>query len=71
MPPKKYVMPRTATDSTAAAAPLKQRKLRAPLAKPPGMSNTEWKANVERREAVTADRRNRAKKVREKWHTLR
>ena len=30
------------------------------------MSNTEWKADVERREAVTADRRNRAKKAREK-----
>ena len=59
-------MPRAATDPTAAAAQPKQRKPRAPLSKPPGMSNAEWKADVERREAVTADRRNRAKKAREK-----
>ena len=65
MPPKKYVMPRAATDP-AAAAPPKQRKPRAPLSKPPGMTNAEWKADVERREAVTADRRNRAKKARER-----
>ena len=50
MPPKKYVRLRP----------------RAPLSKPPGMTNAEWKADVERREAVTADRRNRAKKAREK-----
>ncbi|XP_020200798.1 uncharacterized protein [Aegilops tauschii subsp. strangulata] len=30
------------------------------------MSNAEWKADVERREAVIADKRNRAKKAREK-----
>lgn len=30
------------------------------------MTNAEWKADVERQEAVTADRRNRAKKAREK-----
>ena len=64
MPPKKYVMPRAATDPTAAAvAQSKQRKPRVPLSKPPGMSNAEWKADVERREAVTADRHNRAKKA--------
>ena len=27
--------------------------------KPPGMSNADWKAEVQRREAVTTDRRNR------------
>ena len=70
MPPKKYVMPRAATDPTAAAAQPKQRKPRAPLSKPPGMSNAEWKADLERREAVAADRRNRAKKAREKRRTL-
>ncbi|XP_020147238.1 uncharacterized protein [Aegilops tauschii subsp. strangulata] len=65
MPPKKFVMPRAATDP-AAAAPPKQRKPRAPLSKPPGITNAEWKADVEHREAVTVDRRNRAKKAREK-----
>ena len=30
------------------------------------MSNAEWEADVERWEAVTADRRNRAKKARER-----
>ena len=30
------------------------------------MTNTEWKADVEYREAVIADRRNRAKKARER-----
>ena len=52
--------------TTAAAAQPKQRKQRAPPSKPPGMTNADWKAEVQRREAVTADRRNRAKKARER-----
>nr|XP_045088732.1 uncharacterized protein LOC123497030 [Aegilops tauschii subsp. strangulata] len=60
MPPKKYVVPRAAATATASVAQPKQRKPRAPPSKPPGMSNAEWRAEVQRREAVTADRRNRA-----------
>ncbi|XBH70195.1 hypothetical protein VPH35_097910 [Triticum aestivum] len=68
MPPKKYVVPRAATDATTAAAQPKQRKQRAPPSKPPDMSNTDWRAEVQRREAVTTDRRNRtnAKKARDR-----
>ena len=60
MAPKKYVVPRAAATATASVAQPKQRKPRAPPIKPPGMSNAEWRAEVQRREAVTADRRNRA-----------
>ena len=60
MPPKKYVIPRAATTATASIAQPKQRKPRAPPSKPPGMTNAEWRAEVQRREAVTADRQNRA-----------
>ncbi|XBI53787.1 hypothetical protein VPH35_035951 [Triticum aestivum] len=60
MPPKKYVVPRAAATATASVAQPKQRKPRAPSSKPPGMTNAEWRAEVQRREAVTADRRNRA-----------
>ncbi|XP_073357368.1 uncharacterized protein [Aegilops tauschii subsp. strangulata] len=60
MPPKKYVVPRAAATATASVAQPKQRKPRAPLSKPPGMTNAEWRAEVQRREAVTANRRNRA-----------
>nr|XP_020168005.1 uncharacterized protein LOC109753517 [Aegilops tauschii subsp. strangulata] len=60
MSPKKYVIPRAATSVTATVAQPKKRKLRAPPSKPPGMSNADWRAEVQRREAVTADRRNRA-----------
>nr|XP_020181262.1 vegetative cell wall protein gp1-like [Aegilops tauschii subsp. strangulata] len=60
MPPKKYVLPRAATASTAAVAQPKQRQPRAPPSKPPGMSNADSRAEVQRREAVTIDRRNRA-----------
>ncbi|XBH61666.1 hypothetical protein VPH35_116063 [Triticum aestivum] len=60
MPPKKYVVPRAASTATASVAQPKQRKPRAPPSKPPGMTNVEWRAKVQRREAVTADRRNRA-----------
>ena len=36
--------------------------------KPPGMSNAEWRVEVQRRDVVTADQRNRAiaKKARDK-----
>ena len=60
MPLKKYIAPRMAATATASVAQPKQRKPRAPPIKPPGMSNVEWMAEVQRREAVTADRRNRA-----------
>ncbi|XBH56632.1 hypothetical protein VPH35_078415 [Triticum aestivum] len=60
MPPKKYVIPRAATTATVSVAQPKQRKPRVPPSKPPGMTNAEWRAEVQRREAVTADRRNRA-----------
>ncbi|XBH66423.1 hypothetical protein VPH35_094931 [Triticum aestivum] len=60
MPPKKYVVPRAAATVTASVAQPKPRKPRAPPSKPPGMPNAEWRAEVQRREAVTADRRNRA-----------
>nr|XP_020174313.1 actin cytoskeleton-regulatory complex protein PAN1-like [Aegilops tauschii subsp. strangulata] len=60
MPPKKYLPPRAVTASTAAVAQPKQRKPRAPPSKPPDMSNADWRAEVQRREAVTTDRRNRA-----------
>ncbi|XBJ10026.1 hypothetical protein VPH35_014983 [Triticum aestivum] len=60
MPPKKYVVPHAAATATASIAQPKQRKSRAPPSKPPGMSNAEWRAEVQRREVVTADRRNRA-----------
>nr|XP_020184953.1 uncharacterized protein LOC109770635 [Aegilops tauschii subsp. strangulata] len=60
MPPKKYVIPRAAATATASVAQPKQRKPRAPPSKPPGMPNAEWRVEVRRREAVTADRRNRA-----------
>nr|XP_045086279.1 uncharacterized protein LOC109751380 [Aegilops tauschii subsp. strangulata] len=60
MPSKKYVVPRAEATATASVAQPKQRKSRAPPSKPPGMSNAEWRAEVQRWEAVTADRRNRA-----------
>jgi len=68
MPLKKCTAPR-ATDADATQS--KQRKPRAPPSKPPGMSNAHWKAEVQRREAVTTDRRNRlnAKKARDRAAT--
>ncbi|XP_020193119.1 uncharacterized protein [Aegilops tauschii subsp. strangulata] len=54
------MVPRVATDATAAVAQPKQRKQRAPPSKPPGMSNADWRVEVQRREAVTTDQRNRA-----------
>ena len=57
MPPKKYSGPRPV--ATADSTQPKQRTLRAPQAKPSGVSNAEWRAEVQRREAVTTDRRNR------------
>ena len=60
MPPKKYAMPRAAATTTGTVAQPKQRKPRAPPSKPPGLSNAEWRVEVQWREAVTADRRNRA-----------
>lgn len=56
MPPKKYAPPRAATDVAAATQP----KQRAPPSKPSDMSNADWKAEVQRWDAVTIDRRNRA-----------
>ncbi|XBI26317.1 hypothetical protein VPH35_051063 [Triticum aestivum] len=63
MPPKKYSMPRAAATATGAVTQPKQRKPRAPPTKPPGL----WRVEVQRREVVTADRRNRriAKKARD------
>ena len=61
--------PRATTDANATATTQpEQRKQRAPLSKPPGMFNTDWKAKVQRREAVTTDRWNRAntKKARDR-----
>ena len=60
MPPKKYVVPRAAATATASVAQPKQRKPRAPPSKPPGMSNADWRVELQRREVITADRRNRA-----------
>ena len=57
---KKYAMPRAAATTTGTVAQPKQRKPRAPPSKPPGMTNAEWRAEFQRREAVTTDRRNRA-----------
>ncbi|KAE8789641.1 hypothetical protein D1007_36140 [Hordeum vulgare] len=54
MPSKKYVAPRLATDPQP-----KPRKPRAPMPRPPGLTNAQWKADVGRRAAVTNDRRNR------------
>ena len=54
---KKYAMPRAAATATGAVAQPKQRKPRAPPSKPPGLSNAEWRVEVQRREAVTTDRR--------------
>ncbi|KAE8795043.1 putative methionyl-tRNA synthetase [Hordeum vulgare] len=61
MPPKKYSpRPTVVADST-------QLKPRKPMARPSGVSNGEWRADVQRREAVTADRWNTliAKKARD------
>ncbi|XBI11489.1 hypothetical protein VPH35_138543 [Triticum aestivum] len=60
MPPKKYVIPRAAATATASVAQPNKSKPRAPPSKPPDMTNAEWRAEVQRREAITADRRNRA-----------
>ncbi|XP_048565776.1 uncharacterized protein LOC125545785 [Triticum urartu] len=60
MPPKKYAMPRAAATTTGTVAQPKQRKPMAPPSKPPGMSSAEWRVEVQRRDAVTTDRRNRA-----------
>nr|XP_020150183.1 nascent polypeptide-associated complex subunit alpha, muscle-specific form-like [Aegilops tauschii subsp. strangulata] len=60
MPSKKYVVLHAAATATTSVTQPKQRKPRAPSSKPTGMTNAEWRAEVQRREAVTADRRNRA-----------
>nr|XP_045086383.1 proline-rich protein 36-like [Aegilops tauschii subsp. strangulata] len=60
MAPKRYVVPRAAATATASVAQPKQRKPRAPPSKPPGMTNADWRVEVQRREAITTDRRNRA-----------
>ena len=60
MAPKKYVVPRAAATATASVDQPKQRKPRAPPSKPPGMTNADWRVEVQRQEAVTVDRRNRA-----------
>ena len=60
MPPKMYAMPRAAATAIGAVVQPKKRKPRAPPSKPPGLSNAEWRVEVQRRDAVTADRRNRA-----------
>ncbi|KAE8809388.1 hypothetical protein D1007_14067 [Hordeum vulgare] len=54
MPPKKYTVP-----CPASAAGSTQPKQRQPMARPIGISDTEWWANVSGREAVTTDRRRR------------
>ncbi|KAE8785680.1 putative methionyl-tRNA synthetase [Hordeum vulgare] len=62
MPPRKYTVPRPATivDSS-------EPKPRKPMARPTGVSDTGWRVDVQRREAVTTDRRRRldAKRVRD------
>ncbi|KAE8780444.1 hypothetical protein D1007_46410 [Hordeum vulgare] len=63
MPPnKKYTFPHPAT--TIDSSQPKQRK---PMPRPAGVSNDEWKADVQHREAVITDRQRRldAKKIRD------
>ncbi|KAE8775027.1 hypothetical protein D1007_52524 [Hordeum vulgare] len=62
---KKYAFPRpaNAVDSNQP----KHRKPRKLMPKPTGVSHVEWRVDVQRREAVTTDRRRRldAKKIRD------
>ena len=63
MPPKKeYTFPRPAS-----AVDSSQAKQRKPMPRPAGVSDAEWKAEVQRRESVTTDRRRRlnAKKIKD------
>ncbi|KAE8818648.1 putative methionyl-tRNA synthetase [Hordeum vulgare] len=62
LPKKEYTFPRPAS-----AVDSSQAKQRKPMPRPAGISDAEWKAEVQRRESVTTDRRRRlnAKKIKD------